>query len=85
MRRTDHHRYELMIANFLAFEEFCAVAHLRNKVRMDWGYESGDAVIMEANRHIINVFTSGKAYTDQVVRDFDLLAVKAHSPIRQDR
>lgn len=63
-------RYELMIANFLAFEEFCAVAHLRNKVRMDWGYESGDAVIMEANRHIINVFTSGKAYTDQVVRDF---------------
>ena len=63
-------RYELMMGNFLAFEEFCAVSHLRNEMRMDWGYESGDALIMEANRHIINVFTSGKTYVDQVVRDF---------------
>jgi hypothetical protein len=65
-------RYELMMGNFLAFEEFCAVSHLRDEMRMDWGYESGDALIMEANRHIINVFTSGKTYVDQVgpVLDF---------------
>lgn len=63
-------RYELMMGNFLEFEEFCAVSHLRNEMRMDWGYESGDALIMEANRHIINVFTSGKTYVDQVGRDF---------------
>jgi hypothetical protein len=37
---------------------------------MDWGYESGDLIMMEANRHIINVFSSGKTYVDQTARDF---------------
>lgn len=63
-------RYELLMGNFLAFEEFCAVSRLRSELRRDWGYESGDALLMEANRHIINLFTSGKTYADQVARDF---------------
>lgn len=66
-------RYELLLGNFLAFEEFCAVSQLRVEVEMVWGYEHGDALMMQANRHIINVFTSGKAYVDQVVRDFKFL------------
>lgn len=63
-------RYELLMGNFLAFEEFCAVAHLRSELRKDWSYETGDALLMEANRHVINLFTSGKTYMDQVARDF---------------
>lgn len=63
-------RYELLLGNYLAFEEFCAVAHLRSQIRMDWSYETGDGLIMEANRHVINVLASGKSYVDQVCRDF---------------
>ncbi|MGY5940658.1 hypothetical protein [Stenotrophomonas forensis] len=63
-------RYELLMGNFLAFEEFCAVSNLRSELRRDWSYESGDALLMEANRHIVNLFTSGKTYVDQVARDF---------------
>lgn len=63
-------RYELLMGNFLAFEEFCAVSHLRSELRRDWSYENGDTLLMEANRHVINLFTSGKTYADQVVRDF---------------
>lgn len=66
-------RYELLLGNFLAFEEFCAVSHMRSKVHMDWGYESGDSLLMEANRHVVNVFTSGKTYVDQVGRDFNFI------------
>ena len=66
-------RYELLLGNFLAFEDFCATSQLRNEIAMDWGYERGDALIMEANRHVINIFTSGKSYVDQVGRDFRFL------------
>lgn len=66
-------RFELLLGNFLAWEEFCAVSQLRFELIKDIGYEQGDILIMEANRHIINVFTSGKTYIDQVKQDFKFL------------
>lgn len=66
-------RYEMLLGNFLAWEEFCAVSQLRFELVMDFSYEQGDILIMEANRHVINVFTSGLAYVDQVKRDFTFL------------
>jgi hypothetical protein len=63
-------RYEMLLGNFLAWEEFCAVSRLRFDLVRDFSYEQGDILIMEANRHITNVFASGKAYVDQVKRDF---------------
>jgi len=66
-------RYALLVGNFLALEEFTAVTNLRNEVHWDIGYESGDAVLMEANRHVINFFTSAKSYVDQVNSDFKII------------
>jgi hypothetical protein len=63
-------RYALLVGNFLALEEFTALTHLRGEVLFDIGYETGDAILMEANRHIINFFTSAKAYIDQAYSDF---------------
>jgi len=69
-------RYALLVGNFLALEEFTAITHLRGEVRWDIGYESGDTVLLEANRHVINFFTSAKAYVDQVNSDFKVLGAE---------
>ncbi|TBV69759.1 hypothetical protein [Pseudoxanthomonas winnipegensis] len=66
-------RYELLLGNFMAWEEFCAVSQLRFEIDHAIGYEEGDRLIMDANRHALNVFSSGKTYVDQVGRDFDIL------------
>lgn len=66
-------RYALLVGNFLAIEEFTAVVYLREEVVFDIGYEGGDAVLLEANRHVINFFTSAKSYVDQVNSDFKLI------------
>ncbi len=69
-------RYELLLGNYLAWEEFCAVATLRFEIGRIMDYEEGDRLIMEANRHVLNVFSSGKAYVDQVGRDFGFLGAE---------
>lgn len=66
-------RYELLLGNFLAWEEFCTVSQLRFELTKDIGYEHGDMLMMEANRYIINVFSSGRSYIDQVMRDFKMV------------
>jgi len=65
-------RYELLLGNFLAFEDFCAYWQLRSNVETDHSYERWAGVILEAGRHILNVLASGRTYVDQVVRDFKL-------------
>lgn len=70
-------RFELLRGNFKAWEEFCAVTQLGFELDNAVGYEDGDELIMEANRHILNVFSSGKTYVDQVGRDFDFLGEDA--------
>lgn len=65
-------RYELVLGNFLAFEDFCAHWMLRGEIEMDHSYDRWATVIMDANRHILNLLSSGRTYLDQVVRDFKL-------------
>ncbi len=65
-------RYELLLGNFLAFEDFCAHWTLRGNIEMDHGYDRSAMLILEANRHVLNLLSSGKTYLDQVVRDFKL-------------
>lgn len=63
-------RYELLLGNFLAFEDFCAYWLLRGDIEMDHSYDRWATVILEANRHILNILSSGRTYLDQVVRGF---------------
>lgn len=69
-------RYELLLGNFLSWEEFRASATLRLEIERVMDYEEGDRLIMEANRHVLNIFSSGKAYVDQVGRDFAFLGTE---------
>jgi hypothetical protein len=66
-------RYELLRGNFKAWEEFCVITQLSFELDRVIGYEDGDELIMAANRLILNVFSSGRTYADQVGRDFDFL------------
>lgn len=75
-------RYELVLGNFLAFEDFCAHWALRGEIEMDHSYERWATVIMDANRHILNLLSSARTYIDQVVRDFELFGTKREFKIR---
>jgi hypothetical protein len=63
-------RYEILLGNYLALEQFCSEWSLRGEIEMDWRYERGAKVILEANRHVMNLLTAARSYADHVVRDF---------------
>lgn len=63
-------RYEILLGNHLALEQFCAEWSLRRKVEKDYRYETGSRIILEANRHVMNLLSAARAYADHVVRDF---------------
>lgn len=69
------HRYELLLGNHLALEQFCAEWALRREVEMDHRYETGARVIIEASRHVMNLLSAARAYADHVVRDFGHLGL----------
>ncbi|WP_448670475.1 hypothetical protein [Pseudoxanthomonas mexicana] len=71
-------RYELLKGNFLAFEDFCAQWDMRSTVNSDYGYELWAGVILEADRHIMNLLSTGRTYADQVVRDFKFFGDEGH-------
>lgn len=63
-------RYEILVGNHLALEQFCAEWSLRHKVEMDHRYERGARIILEASRHVMNLLSAARAYADHVARDF---------------
>lgn len=63
-------RYEILLGNHLALEQFCAEWSLRHRVEMDHRYETWARTILEANRHVMNLLSAARAYADHVVRDF---------------
>lgn len=71
-------RYELLKGNFLAFEDFCTQWDLRSSVNSDYGYELWAGVILEADRHIMNLLSTGRTYVDQVIRDFKIFGGEGH-------
>lgn len=75
-------RYEILLGNHLALEQFCAEWSLRGEVEMDHRYETGARVILEANRHVMNLLSAARSYADHVVRDFDHLGL---SPAFKDQ
>jgi len=68
-------RYEILLGNYLALEQFCAEWSLRRKIEMDYRYETGARIILEANRHVMNLLSAARAYADHVVRDFGHLGL----------
>ena len=68
-------RYEILLGNYLALERFCAEWSLRREIETDHRYETGARVILEANRHVMNLLSSARAYADHVVRDFQHLGL----------
>jgi hypothetical protein len=75
-------RYEILLGNHLALEQFCAEWSLRREVEMDHRYETGARVILEANRHVMNLLSAARSYADHVVRDFKHLGL---SPAFQEQ
>jgi len=71
-------RYELLKGNFLAWEDFCAQWDLRATIDFDHTYDRWAAVILEADRHIMNLLSTGRTYVDQVVRDFTSFGGEGH-------
>ncbi|MCS4231377.1 hypothetical protein EDF77_1911 [Stenotrophomonas maltophilia] len=68
-------RYEILLGNHLGLEQFCAEWSMRRIVEMDHRYETGARIIVEANRHVMNLLSAARAYADHVVRDFGHLAL----------
>lgn len=68
-------RYEILLGNYLCFEQFCAEWSLRGEVEIDYRYERWAKVILEANRHIMNLLSAARSYADHVVRDFGHLSL----------
>lgn len=68
-------RYEILLGNHLALEQFCAEWSLRREVEMDHRYETGARVILEASRHVMNLLSAARAYADHVVRNFGHLGL----------
>lgn len=73
--------YELLLGNFismeLAFTEIC----LRTTVEPQFRYPEIAETIRQANRHVVNVLTAMKAYTDQVKQNFK--CVERQPPFKQ--
>lgn len=69
------HRYEILLGNYIAFEHFCSEWSLRGEIEMDHRYERWAKVILEANRHIMNLLSAARSYSDHVAQDFKHLAL----------
>jgi len=65
--------YELLLGNFismeLAFTEIC----LRATLEPQYKYAEMAEILRQADRHIVNILTSMRAYADQVVQGFKCL------------
>ncbi|MCR8715072.1 hypothetical protein [Stenotrophomonas indicatrix] len=68
-------RYEILLGNHLALEQFCAEWSMRRSVESDHRYETGARIILEANRHVMNLLSAARAYADHVVRDFGHIGI----------
>jgi len=68
-------RYEILLGNYIAFETFCAEWSLRSDIEMDHRYETWAMVILEGNRHVMNLLSAARSYADHVVRDFQHLSL----------
>jgi len=67
---TFEHRYEILLGNYLELERFCAEWSLRGEVEMDHRHETWARVIIAANRHMMNLLSAARSYSDHVVQDF---------------
>lgn len=67
-------KYELLLGNFMALElemtEICLIL----QVMPTYNYKSSSALIDKVNRSMVNLLTSMRGYSDQVVQDFKHLA-----------
>lgn len=69
------YRYELLIGNYLAFEKFGLEWSLRDGIESDFSYGRWANVMIEANRHVMNLLTAGRTYVDHVAQDFKHLGL----------
>lgn len=66
-------RYELLLGNFLAMELALTEICMRNKVQPQYRYIDSAEILEDANRQVVNMLTAMRAYSDQVVQDFNCL------------
>ncbi len=68
--------YEVLVGNFLAFEQFCAAQNIGAEVECDYRHEVWARVIADANRHAMNFLASTRQYCDQIGRGFSHLPLE---------
>jgi hypothetical protein len=70
-------KFELLLRNYLDFEEKSARLSLEMLAGMDYTtYQSVAMVLLEANRLVMNVMTAARSYIDQVKQDFKNLPLE---------
>ncbi|GAB2314102.1 hypothetical protein [Stenotrophomonas geniculata] len=67
-------KYELLLGNFMALELEMTEICLNLQVMPTYSYKSSSALIEKVNRCMVNLLTSIRGYSDQVVQDFKHLA-----------
>ncbi|MEN5101245.1 hypothetical protein [Stenotrophomonas sp. TWI809] len=63
-------RYELLLGNFTTLELALTEICLQIKIMPEHEYQKSSILLETANRHMVNLLTSLRAYADQVVQDF---------------
>lgn len=66
-------KYELLLGNYMAFESWAATHCIYSDLTNDHSYDSALSSFGEANRHVMNLLSSSRAYIDQVKKDFSSL------------
>lgn len=72
---TFEQAYELMLGNFIEMEMAFTEISLRATLELDFRHTTLAEIMRESNRHVINVLTAMKGYTDQVPQLFKVLAL----------
>lgn len=69
-------RYELLLGNFTTLELSLTELCLQLKIMPEYEYQQSSTMLETANRHMVNLLTSIRAYSDQVVQDFKNLPLE---------
>jgi len=59
-------QYEILISNYLEFEQELLKYTAESMVRNNLGYDSAFQMKMDLNRRLINIFTAAKSYIDRI-------------------
>lgn len=69
-------RYELLLGNFISMELALTEICLRAKVEPQYRYSDSAEILEKANRHVVNLLTAMRGYSDQVLQDFKCLELE---------